>query len=252
MCGKANRRAATDPTHVVWHAVLAIGLSILPLAFGCAKQVTGGAASQQEIKQPTPAAVPSAPTPSETPKIGHVSPAPQAPPSDAPRTEIAPLPPPPAPVEVHKPDLIPSPPVSVPEERVTEVVPTPSAPLPPTAAVMPAPSVMATTLSDIYFDYDQSALRADARAALEHNANALKNGIAGAFVIEGHCDERGTHAYNLVLGERRAQAVRRYLEDLGVAGHRITIASYGKERPFCTEHSEACWQENRRAHFSPR
>jgi peptidoglycan-associated lipoprotein len=117
---------------------------------------------------------------------------------------------------------------------------------------MPAPSAAATTLSDVYFDYDQSALKAASRSTLEDNARALQNGLTGSLVIEGHCDERGTHAYNMVLGERRAQAVRRYLEDLGIASDRIQIVSYGKERPFCKEHSEACWQENRRAHFSPR
>ncbi|MFN3682023.1 MAG: peptidoglycan-associated lipoprotein Pal [Nitrospira sp.] len=104
-------------------------------------------------------------------------------------------------------------------------------------------------LADIYFDYDQYVLRGDARSVLEANAAYLKMRPNQAVLIEGHCDERGTSAYNLVLGERRAAAAKRYLQDLGVAPSRITIASYGKERPFCTEHSEACWQSNRRAHF---
>ncbi len=232
-----------------------IGLGILPLMPGCAKQVTGGGASQQQVKPaPTAAAMPPASAPAEAPRIEPVAPPPLAPPPKAPRAESVPLPAPPAPVEAHKPEMIPPPPLAAPEERVTEVVPPPPvpAPLPPPAVPTPAPAAAAPTLSDIFFDYDQSALRVDARSALEHNAHALKNGIAGAFVIEGHCDERGTHAYNMVLGERRAQAVKRYLEDLGVGGDRIKIVSYGKERPFCTDHSEACWQENRRAHFVPR
>jgi peptidoglycan-associated lipoprotein len=68
-------------------------------------------------------------------------------------------------------------------------------------------------------------------------------------LIEGHCDERGTLAYNLVLGERRAQSVKRYLQELGVPPSQLQIVSYGKERPFCTEHRETCWQQNRRGHF---
>jgi peptidoglycan-associated lipoprotein len=119
-------------------------------------------------------------------------------------------------------------------------------------ASISAPAAAAASLSDIYFDYDQFVLKPEARSALESNARLLQNGLTGPVVIEGHCDERGTHAYNMVLGERRAQAVKRFLMDLGVAQDRITIVSYGKERPFCTEHSEACWQENRRAHFLPR
>ncbi|MBI5855082.1 MAG: peptidoglycan-associated lipoprotein Pal [Nitrospirae bacterium] len=117
---------------------------------------------------------------------------------------------------------------------------------------MPATSVAATTLSDVYFDYDQFTLRTETLTALENDARLLQDGLTGPIVIEGHCDERGTHAYNMVLGERRAQAVQRYLKDLGISSDRLQIVSYGKERPFCKEHSEACWQENRRAHFSPR
>ncbi len=70
-----------------------------------------------------------------------------------------------------------------------------------------------------------------------------------SFVIKGHCDERGTLAYNLVLGEKRARSAMRYLEDLGIPASRIQITSYGEARPFCKEHTEGCWQKNRRAHF---
>jgi peptidoglycan-associated lipoprotein len=101
----------------------------------------------------------------------------------------------------------------------------------------------------VYFDFDQYAIRGDARSALKHNADLLKSQPNQKLVIEGHCDERGTSAYNLVLGERRAQAAKRYLQDLGLALSQIQITSYGKERPFCAEHSEACWQSNRRTHF---
>jgi peptidoglycan-associated lipoprotein len=130
---------------------------------------------------------------------------------------------------------------------------TPSQPMQP-GDVASRPSALQEPLSqavvaDIYFDYDQYILRGDAQSVLEANAAYLKARPNQGVVIEGHCDERGTSAYNLVLGERRAAAAKRYLQDLGVTPSRITIASYGKERPFCTEHSEACWQSNRRAHF---
>jgi peptidoglycan-associated lipoprotein len=68
-------------------------------------------------------------------------------------------------------------------------------------------------------------------------------------LIEGHCDERGTLAYNLVLGEKRAKATKRYLEDLGIPASRLITTSYGKEKPFCKDHNEGCWSKNRRAHF---
>jgi peptidoglycan-associated lipoprotein len=77
----------------------------------------------------------------------------------------------------------------------------------------------------------------------------MKTNADKPLLIEGHCDERGTLAYNLVLGEKRAKAVQKFLTDLGVAGSRLTVVSYGKERPFCKEHDEACYQKNRRGHI---
>jgi peptidoglycan-associated lipoprotein len=121
-------------------------------------------------------------------------------------------------------------------------------PAPPPAPAAPGPEPL--VLSDVYFDYDQFVLRSDAKTALEGNARRLK-AENGAVLIEGHCDERGTVAYNLVLGERRARMVERYLKDLGIASSRLQITSYGKERPFCSVHSDHCWQQNRRAHFVP-
>ncbi len=104
-------------------------------------------------------------------------------------------------------------------------------------------------LSDAFFDYDQSDLREDARSALATNAEWLKKYRTVQVLIEGHCDERGTAAYNLALGDRRANAAREYLASLGVDGTRLRTVSYGKERPFCTESSESCWQQNRRGHL---
>jgi peptidoglycan-associated lipoprotein len=149
---------------------------------------------------------------------------------------------PPAPVQTGKP----TPPPVVKEARVEEQ---PIAPAPP--AQQPRPQARPIPeLSDIFFDFDRFVIRDDARSGLEANAGVLKSQSGEKVLIEGHCDERGTSAYNLVLGERRAQATAGYLRDLGVPSAQIEITSYGKERPFCTEHSEACWQSNRRAHFS--
>jgi peptidoglycan-associated lipoprotein len=136
----------------------------------------------------------------------------------------------------------------IPSAKEVRVVEEPVAPAPvPQPALPPVQPV--AELSDVYFDFDQYAIRGEARSVLEANAGFLKSQPHQDILIEGHCDERGTGAYNLVLGERRAQAAKRYLQELGVAPSQIRITSYGKERPFCREHSEACWQSNRRAHF---
>lgn len=103
-------------------------------------------------------------------------------------------------------------------------------------------------LGDIFFDFDQYTIRNDAHPVLEANARWIRS-QGNAIVIEGHCDERGTLAYNLVLGEKRALSAKRYLEDLGVPAARIKTTSYGEVRPFCKDHNEGCWSKNRRAHF---
>jgi len=102
---------------------------------------------------------------------------------------------------------------------------------------------------DAYFDFNKSDIRADARAALSKTADFLKNYPQIKVNIEGHCDERGSTEYNLALGDRRASATKQYLVSLGISADRITTVSYGKEKPFCTESNEACWQQNRRGHF---
>jgi peptidoglycan-associated lipoprotein len=104
-------------------------------------------------------------------------------------------------------------------------------------------------LKDAFFDYDKADLRDDARTALSTNAEWLKRYRSIQFLIEGHCDERGTSEYNLALGDRRANAAKEYLASLGVDASRVKTVSYGKERPFCNESTEDCWQQNRRAHF---
>lgn len=107
----------------------------------------------------------------------------------------------------------------------------------------------AAGLDDVFFAYDSWKLSEDGQRALSKDAEWLKTNGAQKLAVEGHCDERGTQAYNLVLGQKRAKAVRNYLVELGVAGNRITIVSYGKDRPFCKESNESCYQQNRRGHL---
>lgn len=104
-------------------------------------------------------------------------------------------------------------------------------------------------LQDVFFDFDKSRLRADARQALDENIQALNDNPEARIVVEGHCDERGTVEYNLALGERRARAVRDYLVARGIDSDRISTISYGEERPFCFGRDETAWQCNRRGHF---
>lgn len=136
--------------------------------------------------------------------------------------------------------------VTTPSEEVRAAEQSVPAPQEPAASAPPQPTLL---LSDIFFDFDQYAIRSDARPRLKANAAILKAQPFQNVVIEGHCDERGTSAYNLVLGERRAGTVSRHLQALGLDASRIQTMSYGKERPFCTQHTEACRQSNRRAHF---
>jgi peptidoglycan-associated lipoprotein len=107
----------------------------------------------------------------------------------------------------------------------------------------------AAGLRDVFFGYDSWTISEEGRQALMRDADWLKANPAAAIKIEGHCDERGTSAYNLVLGEKRAKSVRNYLVELGVSANRLSVVSYGKERPFCEEHAETCYQQNRRGHL---
>ena len=104
-------------------------------------------------------------------------------------------------------------------------------------------------LKDIHFDFDRYDIRMDAAKVLDADAAWLNDNARTLVLIEGHADERGTDEYNLVLGERRAKATPAYLVSHGVQGSRITVISYGEERPVCRERTEACWAKNRRAHF---
>ncbi len=104
-------------------------------------------------------------------------------------------------------------------------------------------------LQDVFFAFDSWQIKDDGKQVLGANGQWLKANAGKLLTIEGHCDERGTQAYNLVLGEKRAKAVRSYLVDLGVDAKRLAVTSYGKDRPSCREHNEDCYQQNRRGHL---
>ncbi|MFY9690716.1 MAG: peptidoglycan-associated lipoprotein Pal [Candidatus Acidiferrales bacterium] len=104
-------------------------------------------------------------------------------------------------------------------------------------------------VKDVFFDLDKAELRGDSRDVLTKDAEFLRSYPDVHISIEGHCDERGSTEYNLALGQSRAQASKNYLISLGISADRMETVSWGKERPFCTEHSEECWQQNRRDHF---
>jgi peptidoglycan-associated lipoprotein len=125
----------------------------------------------------------------------------------------------------------------------------------PTAAAAPAAQpglseLFEQNVRDAYFDFNKSDIRPDARGALTKTAEFLRSYSQVHVSVEGHCDERGSTEYNLGLGERRAQAAKNYLISLGIPADHMTTVSWGKERPFCSEHTEECWQQNRRAHFA--
>lgn len=125
----------------------------------------------------------------------------------------------------------------------------------PAAAPQPkAPSatleqLFARDVKDAFFDFNMANIRPDARQALMQTAAFLRAHPTVDVTIEGHCDERGSLEYNLGLGQRRANAAKSFLVSLGISPDRMTTMSWGKEHPFCTEHNETCWQQNRRAHF---
>ena len=132
--------------------------------------------------------------------------------------------------------------------RVTVTSPPPPPPPPPPVSKT-LEELFSESVRDVYFDYDKSDIRDDAKPALTAAADFLKKNGGVKFSIEGHCDERGSEEYNLGLGDRRANAIKNYLVSLGVGADRMNTISYGKERPQCREASEECYQKNRRGHF---
>lgn len=179
---------------------------------------------------------------------------PAAPPAPTPTAQTVPLPPLP-PEERIVVEVLPRPEPPPPEPPVVAAKPAPPPeivvlPPPETPAVPPAePRAPAPYLLDIPFSFDQAKLRSDAIAMVEVNANRLRETPDWRLVLEGHCDEIGTTEYNLVLGEQRVHTVKDYLVGLGLPASAIDVISYGKERPFCTNHTPDCWQRNRVVHF---
>ena len=157
-------------------------------------------------------------------------------------------------VEAKKPKAAPppTPPVSAPAPAPEPPPPPPPpapAPPPPPPPPPPAPVVQEVTLGPVYFDFDKSFIREDAKPALQMVADYMKKNKDAKIRVEGNCDERGTSEYNMALGERRAASAKKYLVGLGVDEKRISTISFGKEKPICAEHNEECWQKNRRADF---
>ena len=169
-----------------------------------------------------------------------------------PATTQASAPAPTAPPAVSSPPApapAPSPTPSAPSMAAPRPAPTTAAPRPTTARPSPKEFVAIADLKDIHFDFDKYDIRPSDAKTLDANAAWLKSHADYLALIEGHADERGTNEYNLALGERRAKSARNYLVSQGVQASRITIISYGEERPQCTEKNEGCWSKNRRAHF---
>lgn len=133
--------------------------------------------------------------------------------------------------------------------RLTVVEPPPPPPEQTQGPDLGEAALFAQSMKDIYFDYDRFDLRAEDRAAISADAAFLKSHPSIRFTIEGHCDERGSTDYNLALGDNRANSARSALVTAGVPADQIKVISFGKEKPFCTASTEACWQQNRRAHF---
>lgn len=133
---------------------------------------------------------------------------------------------------------------------ITEPTPQPEPTPEPTPEPEPVKEpIRESAFMKVYFDFDKYNLVDSAKAALENNARVLRDNPSVIVIIEGHCDERGTVEYNLSLGEKRANAAMAYLKDLGIAANRMSVISYGKERPAVMGSNEAAWAKNRRAEF---
>lgn len=139
-------------------------------------------------------------------------------------------------------------------DQMSSPVEEPTRPVTPPREETPPPAVLPPTVSleDVYFDFDRFNIRTDARNALSHNAKELSDAPGVRILIEGHCDERGTRAYNMALGDKRARAAKDFLVRYGIDAARIDIVSYGEDRPFARGSNESAWQLNRRAHFVTR
>jgi peptidoglycan-associated lipoprotein len=165
----------------------------------------------------------------------------------------------------HPPDATPvapaeAPPARPPAQRQAAApTPQPMAPVTRPVAQM-TPQERATLnaelakLADALFDYDKATVREDAAVALKDDVGVIREILANypnqKLLIEGHCDERGSEEYNIALGDRRAKAAEGFLASMGIPNTQLTVISFGKDRPVCTDNGESCWQRNRRAHLT--
>lgn len=171
------------------------------------------------------------------------------------KKKVASVPPsPPAPVVAP---AATRPPASPPARTAAAVSPAVTAPAPryPDAATRARIDQLLAKIEDAYFDYDRYTLRPDAMNALQVDSAELRDILKDypdyKLTVEGHADERGSAEYNVALGDRRAAAAKDYLVGVGIPSGQLNVISYGKERPVCQEHDEACWQRNRRIHIVP-
>jgi len=135
------------------------------------------------------------------------------------------------------------------QEATARITVTPPPPPPQQTSNETEAQLFSANMKDVFYDYDSYDISQQYQQVLAADARFLQQHSGMKFTIEGHCDERGSTEYNLALGDNRANAARQALVQLGVSADRIRTISYGKEKPFCTESNESCWQQNRRAHF---
>ena len=168
---------------------------------------------------------------------------------------VASRPTPPAPVATAAPGATPRP-----TPRQAPVSVTPSQTTQATRSTTMTPQERATLndrlarLEDALFDYDKATIRSDATTVLKDDVGVIRDILSNypsqKLVIEGHADERGSEEYNVALGDKRARAAEEFLTTMGIPDVQLTVISYGKDHPVCTDQTEACWQKNRRAHIT--
>jgi peptidoglycan-associated lipoprotein len=163
--------------------------------------------------------------------------------------------PPPPPAPAATPAAAPKPAPSQPVRAATARPPAATTPAAryPNATTRARIDQLLAKIEDAYFDYDKYSLRPDALKALEVDSAELRDILKDypdyKLTIEGHADERGSAEYNVALGDRRAGAAKDYMVQVGIPATQLNVLSYGKEKPVCQEHDEACWQRNRRIHI---
>jgi len=163
---------------------------------------------------------------------------------------------PPPPPKAQPPALATAKPAPAPVEAAAQPAPAPAVQTSrmPNAKTRARIDELLAKIEDAYFDYDRFNLRPDAIKALRADAEELRDILKDypnyKLTIEGHCDERGSAEYNMALGNKRAESTKDYLVQVGIPAAQLNAVSYGKERPVCDEHDEACWQRNRRTHIT--